>query len=197
MRNHLHGAAQKITATFTGDQALIDGTGRKVGIAGQVLVNKALVVAQVQIGLVAVLGHKDLAMLERTHGAGVDVQIRVGLLHRYLVAARLEQTAQRGRGNTLAQRRNHAAGHEHMLGHIELPALPVEVVHTHLTGLHCNTRDARRTQFSYAQSHFSISKQNAVRLLRRRRFPYECALLSIGDFVLDQVLHEHTGTDAL
>ena len=146
VRNHLHGAAQKVTATFTGDQALIDGTSRKVGIAGQVLVNKALVVTQVQIGLVAVLGHKDLTMLERAHGTGVDVQIRVGLLHRYLVAARLEQTAQRGRGNTLAQRRNHAAGHEHMLGHIELPALPVEVVHTHLTGLHCNTRDARRTQ---------------------------------------------------
>ena len=90
VRNHLHGAAQKVTATFTGDQALIDGTSRKVGIAGQVLVNKALVVAQVQIGLVAVLGHKDLAMLERAHGAGVDVQIRVGLLHRYFVATRLE-----------------------------------------------------------------------------------------------------------
>ena len=147
MRNHLHGAAQKVTATLAGDQALIDGAGRKVRIAGQVLVNKALVVAQVQIGLVAVLGHEDLTMLERAHGAGVDVQIRVGLLHRYLVTARLEQTAQRGRGNTLTQGRNHATGHEHMLGHIELPALPVEVVLTHLTGLHCNTRDARRSQF--------------------------------------------------
>ena len=147
VRNHLHGAAQKVTATFAGDQTLIDGTSRKVGIAGQVLVNKALVVAQVQIGLVAVLGHKDLAMLERAHGTGVDVQIRVGLLHRYFVATRLEQTAQRGRGNTLAQGRNHATGYEHMLGHIELPALPVEVFYPHLTGLHCNTRAADRSQF--------------------------------------------------
>ena len=147
VRDHLHGAAQKVAATLAGDQALIDGAGRKVGIAGQVLVNKTLVVAQIQIGLVAVLGHKDLAMLEWAHGTGVDVQIRVGLLHRYLVTARLEQTAQRGRGNTLAQGRNHATGYEHMLSHIELPALPVEVVHTHLTGLHCNTRAASHSQF--------------------------------------------------
>ncbi|MBV4181794.1 hypothetical protein KSY82_05845, partial [Collinsella aerofaciens] len=34
-----------------------------------------------------------------------------------------------------------------MLGHIELPALPVEVVYPHLTGLHCNTRAADRSQF--------------------------------------------------
>ena len=87
VRDHLHGATQKVAATFAGDQALIDSAGRKVGITGQVLVNKALVVAQVQVGLVAVLGHEDLTMLERAHGAGVDVQIRVGLLHRYLVAA--------------------------------------------------------------------------------------------------------------
>ena len=87
MRNHLDGTAQKVTATLAGNQALVNGARRKVRIAGQVLVNKALVVAQVQIGLVAVLGHKDLTVLERTHGTGVDVQIRVGLLHRYLVAA--------------------------------------------------------------------------------------------------------------
>ena len=49
---------------------------------------------QVQVGLVTILGNEDLTMLERAHGTGVDVQIRVGLLHRYLVAARLEQTAQ-------------------------------------------------------------------------------------------------------
>lgn len=145
--NHLHGTAQKVAATLTGDQAFVDGAGRKVGIAGQVLINKALVMTQVQVGLVTILGNEDLTMLERAHGTGVDVQIRVGLLHRYFVATRLEQTAQRGRGDTLAQRRNHATGYEHMLGHIELPALPVEVVYPHLTGLHCNTRAADRSQF--------------------------------------------------
>ena len=87
MRNHLHGTAQKVAATLAGDEAFVDGTGRKVGIAGQVLINKALVMTQVQVGLVTILGYKDLTMLERAHGTGVDVQIRVGLLHRYLVAA--------------------------------------------------------------------------------------------------------------
>lgn len=41
---------------------------------------------QVQVGLVTILGNEDLTMLERAHGTGVDVQIRVGLLHRYFVA---------------------------------------------------------------------------------------------------------------
>ena len=72
---------------------------------------------QVQVGLVTILGNEDLTMLERAHGTGVDVQMRVGLLHRYFVAARdLSKTAQRGRGDTLAQGRNHATGYEHMLG---------------------------------------------------------------------------------
>ena len=147
MRDHLDGTAQKVTAALTGDQALINGAGRKVGIARQVLIDKALVVAKIQIGLIAILGYKDLTMLERAHGAGVDVQIRVGLLHRHLVAARLEQTAQRCRGNALTQGRYYAAGHKHVLSHIELPALPVEVFHSHLTGLHCNTRAKNRLLF--------------------------------------------------
>lgn len=30
VRNHLHGTAQKVAATLAGDQALIDGAGRKL-----------------------------------------------------------------------------------------------------------------------------------------------------------------------
>ena len=127
MRDDLHGAAQKVAAALTGDEALVDGARGEVGVAREVLVDKALVVAEVEVGLVAVLGDEHLAVLEGAHGAGVDVEIRVGLLHRDLVPARLEQTAQRGRRDALAQRGHDAAGYEDMLGHIDLPALPVEV----------------------------------------------------------------------
>ena len=46
----------------------------------EVLVDEALVVADVEIGLGAVLGHEDLAVLERAHRARVDVQVGVELL---------------------------------------------------------------------------------------------------------------------
>lgn len=42
----------------------------KVGIAGQVLINKALVMTQIQVGLVTILGNEDLTMLEWAHGTG-------------------------------------------------------------------------------------------------------------------------------
>ena len=118
MRNHLDSAAQKIATALARDQTLIDGARGEVGIAGKVLVDKALIVTKVEVGLIAVLRNKDLAMLERAHGARVDVEIRVGLLHRHFIATRLEKTAQRCRRNALAKRRNNAASYKNMLGHI-------------------------------------------------------------------------------
>ena len=47
---------------------------------GEVRVDEALVVAEVEIGLGAVLGDEHLAVLERAHRARVDVEIRVELL---------------------------------------------------------------------------------------------------------------------
>ena len=37
--------------------------------------------ADVQVHLGAVLGHEDFAVLERVHGARIDVEIRIQLLH--------------------------------------------------------------------------------------------------------------------
>ena len=43
-------------------------------------VGEALVVAQVEVGLRAVLGDEHLAVLERAHRARIDVDVRVELL---------------------------------------------------------------------------------------------------------------------
>jgi hypothetical protein len=40
-------------------------------------------VADVKVGFRAVVGDEHLAVLEGVHGAGVDVEVRVELLHRY------------------------------------------------------------------------------------------------------------------
>src|SRR5213592_2849172 len=47
--------------------------------ARQVLVDEALVVADVEVGLRTVLGHEHLAVLEGAHRARVDVEVRVEL----------------------------------------------------------------------------------------------------------------------
>jgi len=44
-------------------------------------VQEALVVADVQVGFGTVLGDEHLAMLERIHRAGIDIEVRVQLLH--------------------------------------------------------------------------------------------------------------------
>ena len=86
-----------------------------VRVAREVLVDEALVVADVEIGLGAVLGHEHLAVLERAHRPGVDVDVRIELLHLHAQAARLEQAAERRRGDALPERRDDPAGDEDVL----------------------------------------------------------------------------------
>ena len=73
---------------------------------------EALVVAEVEIGLRAVVGDVDLAVLIRAHRARIDVEIGVELAQPHLEAARLQQRAERRRRQTLAERGDHAAGDE-------------------------------------------------------------------------------------
>ena len=80
VRNHLHGLAQIIAAALARDDLLVDASAGQVVGLGQRSVGEALIVAQVEIGLGAVVGDEDLAVLERAHGAGIDVQIRIEFL---------------------------------------------------------------------------------------------------------------------
>ena len=68
--------------------------------------------AEIEIGLGAVIGHEDLAVLIGAHRAGIDIEIGVELAQAHLEAARLQQRAERRRAQTLAERGDHAAGDE-------------------------------------------------------------------------------------
>ena len=57
-------------------------------------------------------------MLIRAHGTGINVDIWVQLLRRDLQPPRLQQPAQRGRGDALSQSGNNAACHENILCHV-------------------------------------------------------------------------------
>lgn len=56
-------------------------------------------------------------MFERGHGAGVDVEVGIDLDRRDAEAQRSEDHAGRARDHALAQTREHAARHQHVLDH--------------------------------------------------------------------------------
>ena len=116
VRNDLDRAPEVVAAPLLLDDALVDLPGRPVRILGRDRVREPFVVAQVEVGLGAIVGDVDLAVLVRAHRPRIDVDVRVEFLHRDSVAVAFEQTADGGGCQALAERRHHATGHEDVLG---------------------------------------------------------------------------------
>ena len=108
--------AQVVAPPLLGDHRRVDAAGGGVGVLVQVLVDEPLVVAEVEVGLPAVLGDEHLPVLEGVHRARVDVDVRVQLAHGDPQAPALEEPAERRGGEALAQRGGHPAGDEDVLG---------------------------------------------------------------------------------
>ena len=117
VRDHLHGLAEVVAAPLGGEHRRVDRAGGGVRVAGQALVDEALVVAEIEVGLAAVVGDEHLAVLERVHGAGVDVDVRVELLHGDPEAPGLEQSSERRGREALPQRGGHPTRHEDVFRH--------------------------------------------------------------------------------
>ena len=119
MRDDLHGLAEVLAPPLLVQHVPVHLAGSQVGIPVQILVNKALIVAEVEVRLASVLGDVDLAVLVRAHGTRVHIDVRVKLLRGHLQPAALEQPAQRSGGDSLAESRYHAAGHKHIFRHTD------------------------------------------------------------------------------
>ena len=104
VRHDLDRAAQVVAAALAADHRVVDPAGGDVGGAAGVGVGEALVVAEVEVGLGAVLGHEHLAVLIGRHRARVDVDVGVELLQPHGQPTGDEQPADRGRGDALAER---------------------------------------------------------------------------------------------
>ena len=115
VRDHLDGVTEVVAAALLGDHAGVDLPGRDVGDLAEVGVEEPLVVADVEVGLGAVVGHEDLAVLERVHRPGIDVEVGIQLLHRHPQAAGAQQPTEARSGEALAERGGDASGHEHVL----------------------------------------------------------------------------------
>ena len=88
---------------------------------------EALVVAEIEIGLGAVVGDEDFAVLIRAHRARIDVEIGIELAEADPVSARLQQRAESGGGDALPKGRDHAAGNEHVARH-NFPSQPGRIL---------------------------------------------------------------------
>ena len=91
MGNDLHGRAEITTGALAGNHIAVDPPAGVVAVPPAAHAGEALVMPEVQVGFRAVVRHKNLAMLIRRHGPGVDIQIGVELLHGHAVTAAFEQ----------------------------------------------------------------------------------------------------------
>ena len=112
VRNDLHRLAEVFTVALLVQHVPVHLSRGQVGIFRKVLVNKALVMPKVEIGLRTVLGHEDFAMLIRTHRAGIHVHIGVELLRRDLETSQLQQSAEGCCRNAFSESGNNAACNE-------------------------------------------------------------------------------------
>ena len=117
VRDDLDRLAEVVAPALGGQHRRVDRPGGGVRVLRQVLVDEPLVVAEVEVGLAAVVGDEHLAVLERVHRAGVDVDVRVELLHGDPEAPGLQQSTEGGGGDALAERGGHAARHEDVFRH--------------------------------------------------------------------------------
>ncbi len=117
VRDHLDGGAEIVAAPLLGEDVLVDAAGGDVVLLARWPPGEALVVAEVEVGLGAVVGDEHLAVLVGRHRARIDVEIGVELAQPYLVAARLQKRTECCGSETLAQGGDHAAGDEDVPRH--------------------------------------------------------------------------------
>ena len=103
MRNHLNGLAEVVSTPFLGQNGLIDLSAGEVVRTSEHAIREALVMSQIQIGLRSVSQNIDLAVLKGIHRTGINIEIRVELLKNHLQSTTLQQSAQRGRRESLAE----------------------------------------------------------------------------------------------
>src|SRR5882672_1597143 len=119
VRDHLNRGAEILAAPLLRDHVRVDAARGEVARAARARADETLVMTEIEVGLGAVVGDVDLAVLERAHRARIHVDVRIELQHPDLEAARLENRPEPGRGNALAERGNDPASDEDESRHIK------------------------------------------------------------------------------
>ncbi len=123
VRNDLDGSAEIIAAALAGYDVGIDAARGDVVRPARGDAGEALIMAEIEIGLGAVIGDEHLAVLIRAHRARIDIEIGVQLPQTDLETPGLEDGAESRRSQPLAQRRHDAARDEDETRHGPSPYL--------------------------------------------------------------------------
>ena len=87
VRNDLNRASSEVSMALLLQNAPINLTGSHVGILAKAFINDSFIVSQVQIRFCAIICNKNFPMLYRIHGSGIQIEIRIKLLHGYFIAS--------------------------------------------------------------------------------------------------------------
>ena len=117
VRDHLNGAAQIISTALLAQYCVVHATRRKVIGTAHYRARESLVVTQIEIRFRTVVGDEDLSMLEGTHRAGVDVDVRVQLEEGDFETARFKHSSEGGGSDPLTQGRHNTTSNEHISRH--------------------------------------------------------------------------------
>ncbi len=102
MGNNLNRAAEIIASALFCNDRVIDLACGEIIVTPKLGVCEPLVVTQVEVGLCPVVGHKDLTMLKRIHGARININVWVQLLKRYRQSSAFKECPNGRRGKPLA-----------------------------------------------------------------------------------------------
>ena len=103
VRHDLDRPAEVAAGALAGEDGRVDAAGGEVARLRAGDAGEALVVAEVEVRLRAVVRHEHLAVLVGRHRAGVDIEVGVELLHEDAVAAALQEQREACRGDPLAE----------------------------------------------------------------------------------------------
>ena len=103
MGDHLHGAAAVVSPALLLENGPVHLSRGDIGILAQALVDEALIMSQIQIGLRPVVGDEYFPVLDGIHGAGVYINVGIEFLHGDLEAPGLQQPPQGGCGDAFSQ----------------------------------------------------------------------------------------------
>ncbi len=112
MRNNLHGCAQIFATAFAFYNTFVNAARRDDIILGHAGFQKPFVITQVKVGFRAVLGDENLTVLIGRHRAGIDIDIRIELLHKDFQTAVFQQSSQRRGCDSFAETGHDSAGHK-------------------------------------------------------------------------------------
>ena len=116
VRNDLNRLAQIVPPPLFLNNGLIDLSGGGIVVPGQPHVHKPLIMPQIQVSLGAIVSHKHLTMLKRTHGPRIYVDIGIQFQYGDGKTPGFQKASYGSRSQALTQRTQDSTCHENKLG---------------------------------------------------------------------------------